>query len=140
MSDVLIVGFKPKSELGKEFCLDSTDWWYEILEVFDEFIPVNAELDDFLFKECMFCPRTPYLEENDAIEFACILEKYLFEDSIKSFLLKMYQDEPLYQEYFEGDIEFMEENVQERTDQISSFICFLKACGGCRAKWDGMDD
>ncbi len=140
MSDILIEGFKPKSELGKEFYLHSTDYWYEILEVFDEFIPVNAQLDDFLFKECILCPRTPYLEENDAIEFSCILEKYLLKDSIKAFLLKMYKEDPLYIDYFEGDCEYMNESASERTGQIFSFISFLKASGGCRAKWDGIDD
>lgn len=138
MADILIVGSKPKSKMGKEFFLHSTDWWYEILDVLDAILPEEDSLDNFLVTECLLCPRTPFLEYGESLMFGEILEKHLTDNKVRSFLMKLYQENQMYIDYFESDLEYMENSVQERIDQINEFINFLKECGGCRAKWYGM--
>jgi hypothetical protein len=38
------------------------------------------------------------------------------------------------------DDDAIDSMVQHRIEQIESFMMFLDACGGCKAKWYGVDE
>jgi len=139
MADISIKGFSPKSSAGEEFYLHTTDWWMDILYLFDDLVPEDQEIDEYFVRECMFCPITPWVEEEEAKKLAEVIDKYLNDEVVRDYLLDKYSIDPLYVDYFDNDEEMMQESINERLEQLKDFSSFLKESGGCRANWYGME-
>ena len=140
MSDILILGTDPVSDAGKEFFLHVTDWWIQVTDVLDNVMEGEAPLDEWFVRECMFCPRTPWLNEEEAIFLSSLLKNKIEEGSMERGLEKYFREDALMMEYFDGDEDALQDSMQERMGQIRQFAKFLSECGGCRVKWHGMDD
>ncbi len=139
MSDLLIVGKAPKSEVGKEFFLYHLDWWHEILHVLRKFGD-KIYFDDFFIEECWLCPETPLLDESESKLLSGLLVKDVDNANIGYLLEKFYREDSLMIDYFDGDEDQLQAAYKERMGQFEEFVSFLSSCGGCRVKWHGMKD
>ncbi len=139
MSDILIVGNQPKSEVGKEYFLHCLDWWHEILHVLKE-LDGEIPFEDWFVKECWLCPPTPFMDEEQSRVLFAILKGALETGRADRDLDSFYHEDELMIDYFNGDEEHMKAQKEERLEQLSEFAEFLSECGGCRVKWSFMDE
>ena len=135
MSDILLVGLKPKSDEGKEFFLHSSDDWMEILEVICALTDYIFPVEEYMYRDSWLAQPTPHLDGYGAFILSLQIERILKEGTAAEHLELYYRSVPLLIDYFEGDEEHMAENVKERLEQLDELAVFLKLSGGCRAKW-----
>jgi hypothetical protein len=139
MSDILLIGLRPKSDEGKEFFLHSSDDWVEILEVICTLTNYIVPVENYMYRDSWLALPTPHLDGRWAFILSLQIERILKEGTAAELLDQYYRSEPILIDYFEGDEEHMADNVKERLQQLGKLALFLKLSGGCRAKWSYED-
>ena len=139
MADMLLVGTAPTSEDGKEFFLYSTDWWYDIFKVFIFLLSDIYPLDEYFTRDLLLAPPTPTMDGEESLKFSKLVDKIVQDGSARMCLGMIYNVDPIFSDYFDEDEEIknlqINEQINERIEQIETFSKFLKDCGGCAAKW-----
>lgn len=139
MSDLLLVGTSPTSEEGKEFFLHSTDWWWDILEVFNILLKDIYPVDKYFVRESPLALPTPSMNAEESLIFSVLVENILKDGSASACLRKIYKEHPWLVDYYGDDEELINDNIIQRSDQLEKFAGFLKSCGGCTVKWYSPD-
>jgi hypothetical protein len=139
MSDILLIGLKPKSDEGKEFFLHSSDDWVEILEVICTLTNYIVPVENYMYRDSWLALPTPHLDGQWAFILSLQIERILKEGTAAELLDQYYRSAPILIDYFEGDEEHMADNIEERLRQLDELALFLKLSGGCRAKWSYED-
>jgi len=139
MSDILLVGLKPKSDEGKEFFLHSSDDWMEILEVICALTDYIFPVEEYMYRDSWLAQPTPHLDGYGAFILSLQIERIIKEGTAVKHLEQYYRSEPILIDHFGGDEEHMARNAKERLRQLDELALFLKFSGGCRAKWSDED-
>ena len=139
MSDILLIGLKPKSDEGKEFFLHSSDDWVEILEVICTLTDYIVPVENYMYRDSWLALPTPHLDGRWAFILSLQIERILEEGTAAELLGQYYRSDPVLIDYFEGDEERMADNAKERLQQLDELALFLSLSGGCRAKWSYED-
>jgi len=131
MSDLSIAGRNPKTSEGKEYFLHCGDWWLDIIAVIENLPDEKFSIEEHFVREIWLAPPMPRIDEDVAQELAVYLEDVLASGEAKSVFLN---------NYLEGlDVEKDEETIQgwveHSLELLVDFTVFLKACGGCEARW-----
>lgn len=135
MSDLLLVGQSPSEDVGKEFFLHCMDWWFEILEAIEVCVDESYPFDALFYRDLFLAPMTPHLTGGEAKNLAEILAGCRQRGELGAVLERV-----IAASLEEDDRDSLEFRFDERVSQVDEFIAFLGACGGCRAKWHGVDD
>lgn len=135
MSDVLLIGKKPESKVGEEYFLHSGDWWYELLEVINGLPEESFPVEKYFYRDLFIAPVTPHLDAENAAKLADELNKFIESGEALTVLINHYNTDEIMLDYFEGDEEKKEYCADERLQQLKAMLQFLKASGGCHAKW-----
>jgi hypothetical protein len=136
MSDLLLVGESPSGDVGKEYFLHCMDWWIDILQVIEACLDASYPFDAIFYRDLFLAPMTPHLSGEEAKTLAGILDECRERGELEQ-VVRQVISAGLYEEDDEDDLE---SRVEDRLDQIDRFITFLRACGGCRARWHGVND
>ena len=135
MSDLLLVGQSPSEDVGKEFFLHCMDWWLEILQAIEACVGDAYPFEALFYRDLFLAPMTPHLSGPEAWRLGNILKDCGESGALRQALesaVSAYRDDE--------EPDALEEIVDDRMAQLDAFIDFLGACGGCRAKWHGVDD
>ena len=135
MSDLLLVGQSPSEGVGKEFFLHCMDWWFEILEAIEACVDESYPFDALFYRNLFLAPMTPHLTGGEAKNLAEILSACRQRGELGEALSRVIEAT-----LDEDEKDSLEDRLDERLSQVDVFITFLEACGGCRAKWQGVDD
>lgn len=135
MSDMLLVGVAPTSEEGKEFFLHCNDWWYEILDVFIFLLADIYPMDEYFARDLLLAPPTPTMNAEESLKFSVLVNNILQDGTAKECLRMIYHIDPIYSAYYGEDEKLINDNINDRIEQIEALAKFLQYCGGCAAKW-----
>jgi hypothetical protein len=139
MSDILLIGLRPRSDAGREFFLHSSDNWVEILEVITALTDYIVPVENYMWRDSWLALPTPHLDGRWAFIVSLQIERILKEGTAAEHLEHYYRSDPNSIDYFEGDEEHMADNIKERGQQLDELAIFLSSSGGCRAKWSYED-
>ncbi len=140
MSDILLVGKDFELKVGEEFFLHSGDWWYEILAVINGLPKDSFPVEKYFYRDLMLTPPTPHLDVANAMKLSDELEKFVETGEARTTLMNHYNTDEIMVDYFDGDEEAKEYCADERMEQIENMVDFLRASGGCHAKWYTGDE
>ena len=135
MSDLLLVGQSPSEDVGKEFFLHCMDWWFEILEAIEACVGESYPFESLFYRDLFLAPMTPHLTGEEARHLAEVLSACRQRGDLGDSLSRVIDGT-----LDEDEKDQLEDRLDERLSQLDAFIRFLGVCGGCRAKWHGVDD
>ena len=135
MSDLLLIGQAPSKSEGNEYFLHCMDWWWDIYNVVESLLSDSFPVEELFYRDMWLAPPTPHLSENEALTLSILLKEIVSSREAEICLREWYlKDQDVDSE---DDIDG---RVEHRVEQIGSFIKFLESCGGCKAKWHGVDE
>ena len=135
MSDQLLIGSTPSTSEGNEYFLHCMDWWCDIYHVVETLLSDSFPVKELFYRDLWNAPPTPHLSQSEAHNLSGLLREKTLSGGAEMCLREWYREDPDI-----DDDDDIDRWVQERIEQIGSFMTFLDACGGCKAKWYGVDD
>jgi len=140
MSDLLLVGLNPESKQGEEYFLHCMDWWYEIVMVLQQRLEGRFAFDEHFRRDMMLALPTPTLGEEDCKELGKLVSEMVRDGSAEAQLERIYREDPFLIQAQEEDPDGLHLDPMHRLEQIRELAIFLDQCGGCKAKWHGVED
>ena len=134
MADIQIIGAAPKSSEGKEFYLHSTDWWWEIIEVFKKLL--KDDYEKYFIRESFLAMPTPSMDDEESFKFSVLVDNIMKDGTVSTCLRKIYKEEECLVDYYGDDEKLIDDGINHRIEQIKEFTKFLKSCGGCSVNWN----
>ena len=136
MSDLLLIGRAPSTSEGNEYFLHCMDWWWDIYHVVETLLSDLFPVEDIFFSDVWLAPPTPHLSKVEAHILSGLLREKVLSREAEMCLRDWYRKDP----NIDDDDDAIDSLVQHRIEQIENFMTFLDACGGCKAKWYGVDN
>ena len=136
MSDLLLIGRAPSTSEGNEYFLHCMDWWWDIYHVVETLLSDSFPVKELFYRDLWLTPPTPHLSQCEAHDLSGLLREKVLSGGAEMCLREWYRKDPDIDD--DGDI--IDGWVQHRLEQIGSLMTFLDVCGGCKAKWHGVDE
>ena len=136
MSDLLLIGRAPKTSEGEEYFLHCMDWWWDIYHVVETLLSDSFPVEELFYRDLWLGPPTPHLLKAEARTLSALLREKVYTREVEKCLREWYFKDPNVED--DGDV--IDGWLQHRNEQIMIFIRFLDTCGGCKAKWYGVDE
>ena len=140
MSDLLLVGLNPESKQGEEYFLHCMDWWYEIVMVLQQRLEGRFAFDEHFRRDMMLALPTPTMGEEDSNELGKLVSAMVRYGSAYAQLERIFLEDPFLIQAQEEDPYGLFLYPTHRLEQIRALSIFVDQCGGCKAKWHGLED
>ncbi|MEE4382806.1 MAG: hypothetical protein V2J02_12475 [Pseudomonadales bacterium] len=135
MSDVLLVGIAPRSDEGRELFVSCTDYWHDVVRVCRVLFTDRFPVDATFYADRWLAPPTPHLGDAQARRLAELIDQAFAGDEVARTLDRYYREDALMVEFYGDEEDRIEAAIEDRCELIRELAAFLRASGGCEARW-----